>query len=145
MPSPSLTNLGWRTLRLWVLVWLGVAAIILVLVLYLDHPLALYLLQHTSRNRVVRLLVRMPEALAVAAITSTLVIGFWLLVAGRLGAGLRQALFAGLGICVALGAKTEMKLVFGRVAPDTWFWHQSAPCGIFTFCIAAASPPATCL
>ena len=140
MPSPPSARLGWYTLRLWLLGWLAAVATILVGVLYLDHPLALNLLEHASRNQAVRLLVRVPEALAIVAITSTLVIGFWSLLVGQLGVGLRQALFAGLGICVSLAAKTELKLVFGRVPPDTWFWHQSAPLRNFHFLYSGCFP-----
>lgn len=135
-----LNTFCWQVLWPWILVWLGVAAIILVGVLYLDHPLALYLLENTSRARPVRLLIRVPEALAVLAITSTLLIGIWWLLKGQLGVGLRQALGAGLGICVALAAKTELKLVFGRVAPDAWVWHQSAPLRNFHFLHSGSFP-----
>ena len=144
LPEPVIhsrrTGIGRPAVRLWVLAWLGMAAGILAGVLYLDHPVALYLLEHGSRSRPVRLFVRVPEALAVMAISSTLVIGFWWSMTGRIGAGLRQILSAGLGVCVALAAKTELKLVFGRVAPDTWFWHQSTPLRNFHFLYSGCFP-----
>ena len=104
----SLIRFKWHALRPWIMAWLGAVAITLIGVLYLDHPLALYLIEHASRARPIRLLVRVPEALAVLAITATLIIGFWYLLVERLTARMQQVLFAGLGICVALAAKPEL-------------------------------------
>jgi membrane-associated phospholipid phosphatase len=47
--------------------------------------------------------------------------------AGQLSGHWRTALLLGVAVCVALALKTEAKLLFGRVAPEAWFGHQSAP------------------
>jgi membrane-associated phospholipid phosphatase len=45
-----------------------------------------------------------------------------------------------LGVCVALALKSELKLLFGRVPPDAWFWHQSGPLRNFHLFYAGSFP-----
>jgi membrane-associated phospholipid phosphatase len=41
---------------------------------------------------------------------------------------------------VALALKTELKLLFGRVPPHAWFWHQSAPLRNFHLMYSGSFP-----
>lgn len=111
----------------WGFLWLLAVAAILFGIVRLDYPLALMLRERTIPSREAMLLVRLPEAMAAVAILGTVALGAWHLGRARLRGAWRSAFFAGLGLCIALAVKAELKPLFGRVAPEAWFRHQSAP------------------
>jgi membrane-associated phospholipid phosphatase len=111
----------------WLTLWITATAVITTCVLTFDHPMALLIRERGEANRLAWFLVLVPEAVAAVAIGAVVPLGIYRAMTGQLSGPWRTALFLGVGVCVALALKTEAKLLFGRVAPQVWFWHQSAP------------------
>jgi hypothetical protein len=103
------------------------SAVIYVCVIAIDHPLALLIRERTEPTIIATLLVRLPEAIAGTAIVGAAALGMGRTLIGQFKGMWRSAFLACIGVCVALALKSELKLLFGRVPPDTWFWHQSGP------------------
>lgn len=129
-----------RCLGRWILVWIAVAACILPCVLFIDHPLALLLRERLGPNRWASRIVHFPELLVAIAFLGVAALGVWRAVSGRLRGGWHAAFVLGIGLCVALAVKTELKLLFGRVPPEAWFRHQSAPLRNFHLLYAGSFP-----
>ena len=124
----------------WCLLWIVVSAGIYACVVAVDHPLALLIRDRTDPAVAAILLVRLPEAIAAIAIAGAAALGTWRALTGQLPGVCRVAFLACLGICVALAIKSELKLVFGRVPPEAWFWHQSGPLRNFHLFYAGSFP-----
>jgi membrane-associated phospholipid phosphatase len=85
-------------------------------------------------------LVHVPEAIAGITVIGAAALGAWRALIGQLRGAWRDAFLACLGICVVLALKSELKLLFGRVPPDAWFWHQSGPLRNFHLFYAGSFP-----
>ncbi|WP_165982667.1 phosphatase PAP2 family protein [Dankookia rubra] len=133
-------RLDLRHLLVWCLLWIVVSAVIYACVVTVDHPLALLIRDRTDPAAAAILLVRLPEAIAGIAIAGAAALGVWRTLTGQLPGVRREAFLACLGICVALAIKSELKLVFGRVPPEAWFWHQSGPLRNFHLFYAGSFP-----
>jgi membrane-associated phospholipid phosphatase len=130
----------WRRVWPWGVLWAVTSAVIYVSVVAIDHPLALLIRERTEPTIVATLLVRLPEAIAGTAIVGAAAFGMWRTLIGQLQGMWRSAFLACIGVCVALALKSELKLLFGRVPPDTWFWHQSGPLRNFHLFYAGSFP-----
>jgi membrane-associated phospholipid phosphatase len=120
-------RLRWTSLPLWLAIWVVACAAIFAAVLLLDHWLALAVRRWVAPSRTVTLLIRWPEALAAVTVTATAALGLWRCAAGRLRGGWHSLFLAGIGVCVALALKTELKLLFGRLEPTAWVRHYDPP------------------
>ena len=116
---------GWGALR-WLTLWITAAAVITTCVLTFDHPMALLIRERVEPNQLAWFLTLVPEAIAAVAIGGVVPLGIYCAATGQLPGHWRTALLLGVSVCVALALKTEAKLLFGRVAPEAWFWHQSS-------------------
>ena len=125
---PDVTLLvAWRHVWPWCVGWIVTSAIIYAGILAVDHPLALIIRDRTEPMKAAALLVHLPEGIAGITIIGTAALGAWRALIGQLRGAWRDAFLACLGICVALALKSELKVLFGRVPPEAWFLHQSAP------------------
>jgi membrane-associated phospholipid phosphatase len=130
----------WHRVWPWGALWAVTSAVIYVCVVAIDHPLALLIRERTEPTIVATLLVRLPEAIAGTVIVGAAAFGMWRTLIGQLQGIWRSAFLACIGVCVALALKSELKLLFGRVPPDTWFWHQSGPLRNFHLFYAGSFP-----
>src|SRR3954471_9337122 len=130
----------WHRVWPWGVLWAVTSAVIYVCVVAIDHPLALLIRERTEPTIVATLLGRLPEAIAGTAIVGAAALGMGRTLIGQLQGIWRSAFLACIGVCVALALKSELKLLFGRVPPDTWFWHQSGPLRNFHLFYAGSFP-----
>ena len=129
--SVSLAGLTAQLLRIlrgpfgrW-LVWSAAGLGLLVISGYtLDHPIARYVHERLQFSRNARRMVHIPELLTIVCIGATVLLGAWSAFVGKLSGLWRQVLQASLSLCIALTLTGALKIWFGRIPPERWYFHQ---------------------
>jgi membrane-associated phospholipid phosphatase len=134
------SRLLWNEIWPWCAAWMAISLAILVCVLTIDHPLALIVRERIGPSRPAYLVVRLPEVVAGLTIIGAALLGIRRTLMGPLRGIWNDVFLACVGVCVVLALKSELKLLFGRVPPDTWFGHQSAPLRNFHLFYAGSFP-----
>ncbi len=90
----------------------------------LDHRVARYVHERLSFSRNARRMVHIPELLTVICLAATVLLGAWSAFVGRLSGIWRQLLLASISLCIALTVTGALKIWFGRIPPDRWYFQQ---------------------
>src|SRR4051812_38943734 len=131
---------AWSDIWPWCAAWMAISVAILACVIVVDHPLALVIRERIGPSRAAYLMVRLPEVVAGLTIIGVALLGTRRTLMGPLRGTWNSVFLACVGVCATLALKSELKLLFGRVPPETWFGHQSAPFRNFHLFYAGSFP-----
>jgi membrane-associated phospholipid phosphatase len=115
-----------RALRIWMLTLALVALAVVLSFYWLDRPLALFVHNWLPQNRrtLIESLTYIPDPLIWIATVTFVGLGLWSL-AGRSLSKMQAALMVcGLSFMAAETIKNELKFVFGRTWPETWYQNN---------------------
>lgn len=109
--------------RFWLACPAALAAILL-LIGFVDRPVARLAHDNPSYPVILVAFTHIPEAVAVLSVLGVIVFGLWHAQRGGLPAIGQTVLLAGVSVIVAEAIKTGLKLAFGRTWPETWVNHN---------------------
>ena len=105
--------------RFW-LAFPAASAVILLLIAFVDRPVARFTHDHPSFPVILVAFTHIPEVIGGLCVIGVVGLGLWQAQRGRLGYHARTVMLAGVSTIVAEAIKTGLKLAFGRTWPETW-------------------------
>ncbi len=100
------------------------SAVILLLIAFVDRPVARFAHDHPSYPVILIAFTHIPEAIGGLSVLGVIVFALWQAQRGALERYGRTVLLAGMAVIVAEAIKTGLKLAFGRTWPETWVNHN---------------------
>lgn len=99
-------------------------AAILLLIGFVDRPVARLAHDNPSYPTILIAFTHIPEAIGVLSVLSVIVFALWQAQRGNVPRIGQTMLLAGVSVIVAEAIKTGLKLAFGRSWPETWVNHN---------------------
>jgi membrane-associated phospholipid phosphatase len=118
--SAPLERTAMTGLRSWTLGFVGTVVMVAISYLWLDRPIALFAHAQLQGIDLFGKLTYVPDALIPAGIVVVMVAALRGLTERPLSRFLTVLLVSGVSLAVAVLAKDELKLMFGRTWPETW-------------------------
>ena len=107
-------------LQRWLLALLLTALAVVICYLWIDRPLALLVHAYGSHRASFARLTQIPEPLNPLAVAAFAAFGLWVLAGRGLPKAATIGVLCSISLIVADATKNLLKLVFGRLWPDTW-------------------------
>jgi membrane-associated phospholipid phosphatase len=107
-------------LQRWLLALLLTAEAVVVCYLWIDRPIALFVHAHSAQHETFARLTYLPDLLIPLAAAAFVGFGLWALAGQPLSKIVTAGALCTIGLIVAETIKSQLKLAFGRLWPDTW-------------------------
>jgi membrane-associated phospholipid phosphatase len=107
-------------LQRWLLALLLTAMAVVVCYLWIDRPLALFVHTFRAHRETFARFTNLPDPLIPLATIAFVALGLWVLAGRPLAKPAEAGVLCSISLIVTETTKSSLKLVFGRLWPDTW-------------------------